>query len=124
MSCLEGKRARFPFKGKGGKRAKEMLKLIHSDLCGVMDKESWGGAKYFLTFVDDNSKKIFVYFLKSKSQVCQVLKDFQALVETQLGKKIKILRTDNGTEYVNNDLKNHLRQCGIRHQLTIPYSPA
>jgi len=123
IACLEGKQARFPYKGKGGKRMNNSLELIHSDLCGPMPEMSWGGAKYFLTFIDDHSRKVFVYFLKSKDEVFDAFKTFKALVENECDKKIKVLRTDNGGEYISNDMKTYLRNLGIRHQLTIPHTP-
>lgn len=123
IACLEGKQTRLPFKGKGGKRVNEPLQLIHSDLCGPMPEKSWGGSRYFLTFIDDHSRKVFVFFLKAKNEVFNIFKQFQAMVENETDKKIKVLRTDNGGEYVSSNMKNHLQKLGIKHQLTIPYTP-
>ncbi len=64
-----------------------------------------------LTFMDDASRKVFVYFLKS--EFCAIFKDFKTLVENQTGKKIKVLRSDNGTEYVNKELEQFLKSSGI-----------
>ena len=61
--CVYGKQHRNPFPTDGGLRAKKVLELIHSDLCGPMQTTSFGGAKYFLTFIDDFSRKTFVYIL-------------------------------------------------------------
>lgn len=60
-----------------------MLDLIHSDLCGPMENTSIGGAKYFLIFINDISRKVFVYFLRSKSEVLKRFKEFKKLVEIQ-----------------------------------------
>lgn len=122
IPCLEGKHARSPFP-KEGSRASSLLELVHSDLCGPMENASLGGARYFLTFVDDFSRKVFVYILKSKSAVKDVFTEFKAMAENQLDKKIKIIRTDNGLEYCNNELESHLRRAGIRHQTTSTYTP-
>ena len=97
VSCLEGKHHRQPFKKKGT-RAADVLELVHSDLCGPMETKSLGGSVYFLTFIDDCSRKCFVYFLRSKSEVFECFKDFQAYTETQTGKRLKRLRSDNGFE--------------------------
>jgi transposase InsO family protein len=122
VTCTKGKQQRSSFK-ESGKRAEGTLDIIHSDLCGPMETTSIGGARYFLTLIDDHTRKMFVYFLESKSQVAETFEEFQRLVENQTGKKIKVLRTDNGREYVNQGLKNILRKSGIRHQLTVPYCP-
>lgn len=141
VNCLKGKQSRFPFP-KHGSRASKVLELIHSDLCGPMEQDSMGGARYFITFTDDYTRKVFVYFLDSKTNIREIFEEFKCMVENQTGKKIsvfqsrsarivedkpgntiKILRTDNGTEYVNHDLESYLRKCGIRYQTTNPYTP-
>lgn len=76
-----------------------------------------------LTFVDDFSRKIFVYFLKSKNEVSLRFKEFQNFAEKQSGRVIKILQFDNGKEYVNHELEKYLKEEGTHHQLTIPYMP-
>lgn len=61
---------------------------------------SKGGSHYLLTFIDDYSRKVWVYFnfKKHKSDVFVTFKQWKALIEKQTGKKIKPLRTDNGLE--------------------------
>lgn len=88
-----------------------------------METTSIGGSRYFLIFVDDFSKKVFVYFLKEKGQVTEIFLEFKALVEKQTGKRIKILRSDNGREYITKELENYLKKTGIKHQYTIRYTP-
>lgn len=121
-SCIKGKQVKKSFK-KSLSRATGLLNLIHSDLCGPMENESFGGARYMLTFLDDHSRKAFVYFLKEKSEVPETFVKFKKFVENQTERKIKVLRTDNGGEYVNNRLKNILEDAGIKHQLTVAYNP-
>lgn len=122
--CLKGKQARFPFRTNAEKKvATNRLDLIHSDICGPMPTKSLGGKRYILTFLDDHTRKVFVYFLDKKSEVCKYVKDFIKLVENQCTRTVKILRSDNGTEYVNHELSNYLKSKGIIHQLTVPYSP-
>ena len=64
-----------------------------------------------------------MYFLRSKSEVSEKFVEYKALVENQTGHKIKVFRSDNGTEYVNERLSSLLRRCGIKHETTVPYSP-
>ena len=100
---------------------KNVLDLIHSDLCGPMPK-SLGGAQYFVTFIDDHSRKTWVYLLKTKNQVLEVFKQFLSLVERQTGKKLKCIRTDNGGEYTG-PFHAYCKEHGIRHQMTPPKTP-
>ena len=122
IPCIQGKLAKKPFK-KSKSRSHNILDLIHSDLCGPMSTHSFGGALYLLTFTDDISRKTFGYFLKTKSEVFSKFIDFKHLVENQTGRKIKVLRSDNGREYVNGSMSTFLRENGIIHQTTVPYNP-
>lgn len=120
--CLKGKHSRSAFKDIGT-RATELLQVIHSDVCGPMNVKSMGGARYFVLFIDDYSRKVFIYLLKTKSEVVDKFIEFQRLVENQTNKTIKVLRTDNGTEYCNKRLFDHLQSRGVHHQTTAPYTP-
>nr|QHA33696.1 Gag-Pol polyprotein [Atrato Retro-like virus] len=122
--CAVGKLTRTPFSNVGT-RASEVLELVHSDICGPMEVTSLGGARYYLSFTDDKTRKIFVYFLRTKSQeeVLQKFKEFHVMAERQSGKKLKTLRTDNGWEYKNAKFENVLKQLGIRHQTSTEYTP-
>lgn len=120
--CVKGKLARLPFK-ESFTKSTSLLELIHTDLCGPMKISSIKSSRYILTFVDDFSKRITVYCIENKSVVFETFKAFKARAETQIGKKIKILRSDNGTEYCNHAMADFLRLNGIEHQTTVPYSP-
>lgn len=120
--CAKGKQCRRPFK-KSGARASDVLQLIHSDLCGPINVASMGGARYILTFVDDFTRKTFVYFLRAKSETLSRFREFKALVENECNKSIKALRTDNGSEYCGKEFQRLLRQSGIQHFRTAPYTP-
>ncbi|KAI0998542.1 hypothetical protein K3495_g9654 [Podosphaera aphanis] len=84
---------------------------------------SLGNALYYISFVDDATRYSCVKFLSCKAEATQAVMNTIAELETQSGCKVKALRTDNGGEYVNKELKNYLTQKGIRHDLTPPYSP-
>lgn len=87
FAVMNGKQTRGPFNSIGT-RATEILELIHSDLCGPIQTVSNGGAKYLLTFIDDYTRKDFVYFLKNKSEVKDKFVEFKLLFENQSGKQI------------------------------------
>ncbi|RDY05897.1 hypothetical protein CR513_10194, partial [Mucuna pruriens] len=97
--CMAGKQTRVSFKKHPPSRKLELLELVHSDVCGPLKVKSFSGALYSVTFIDDFSKKLWVYVLKTKDQVLEKFKQFQALVKRQLGKKVKCIRSDNGGEY-------------------------
>jgi transposase InsO family protein len=84
---------------------------------------SLGGNRYFITFIDDFSKKLWVYFLKEKSTAFIVFKNFKALVENQSGHKLVTLRSDRGGEYTSKEFDKYCKEHGIKHQLTAAYTP-
>ena len=94
---------------------------MHSD--GLMHMPSIGGAKYFVTFIDDCTRCCAVYFVKHKSEVFDKFIEFEASVTNDFGKAIGTLQTDNGGEYLSTELQNYLKGKGIRHELTVPHSP-
>ena len=98
--CLTGKQTRVTFKTSSPSRKLGMLELVYFDVCGPMKTKTLGGSLYFVTFIDDHSRKIWVYTLKTKDQVLNVFKQFHALVERQTGLKLKCIRTDNEGEYI------------------------
>jgi len=65
-------------------RAKEQLILIHIDLCGPITLESYSGKRYFISFINDFSRKIWVYFLKENSKVFEVFKRFKEIVKKEM----------------------------------------
>lgn len=122
IPCCKAKQTRLPFPNSGS-RANGLLEIIHTDLCGPMETPSAGGGKYFITFTDDFSRKVHVYFLKNKMDIKSVFKKFKEEVENELERKIKTLRSDNGKEFCNKDFSDFLAASGIKHQTSSPYTP-
>ncbi|GJU25787.1 putative RNA-directed DNA polymerase [Tanacetum coccineum] len=120
--CLAGKQTRRAFKSRPSFRTENILDLVHSDVCGPMKTKTLGGCSYFVTFIDDHSRKVWVYTLKTKDQVLDVFKQFHALVERQTGKKLKCIRSDNGGEYIG-PFDAYCREHEIQHQKTPPKTP-
>nr|GEW31932.1 hypothetical protein [Tanacetum cinerariifolium] len=100
VSCTSGKMARKPYTHQV-ERAKYLLGLIHTDVCGLFKIMSRQGASYFVTFTDDFSRYGYVYLLKHKHEVFEIFKVFQKEVENQLGKTIKSLHSDRGGKYMS-----------------------
>jgi len=79
--CVLGKHHRDSFEKRASWHASAPLQLVHSDLCGPLPVVSFSGCKYFLTFIDDFSRRTWVYFLKPKSEVFNIFLAFKAFVE-------------------------------------------
>nr|GFB02229.1 retrotransposon protein, putative, Ty1-copia subclass [Tanacetum cinerariifolium] len=112
VSCISGKMTRKPFSHKSEK-LKDVLGLIHTDVCGPLRYVSKKGASYFITFTDDYSRYSYVYLLNHKHEVFETFKVFKSEVENQLGKTIKAIRSDRGGEYISQEFKDYLKACGI-----------
>jgi len=120
FGCVLGKHHRDSFEKRASWHAIAPLQLVH---CGPLPVASFSGCKYFLTFIDDFSRRTWVYFLKLKSEVFNMFLAFKAFVEKQSGHQILKLRTDNGGEYVKNTFINFCTENGIQMQHTVPYTP-
>jgi len=96
--------------------------IVHSDLCGPMQTPSIGGSHYVLTFIDNYTRKTWVFLLKHKSEVFEHFRQYKALVENQSGHYIKVLKTDRGGEYISNKFLQFCREHGIHKQFTTRYT--
>ncbi|KAG2854887.1 hypothetical protein PC115_g25913 [Phytophthora cactorum] len=104
-------------------RAKQVLEVIHSDVCGPMQTSTFSGKRYFVTFTDDKSHFCVVYLLRNKSEVADKFAEFVAMAETQTGKRVKTLRSDNGGEYTSGAMAKFCKDRGIEQKFTPPYTP-
>ena len=80
-------------------RESSPLDLVHSDVYGPMPHQSLGGALYFVSLIDDSTRKVWAYPIRTKDQVFSIFSDWLTMVENQTGRKLKCLRTDNGGEF-------------------------
>ncbi|KAJ4700914.1 Retrovirus-related Pol polyprotein from transposon TNT 1-94 [Melia azedarach] len=90
--------------------------LIHSDLWGPSKISNINGAKWFITLIDDHTRISWVYLMKDKTEVRNIFKSFHSMIQTQFKTQIQILRSDNGTKYINSILGAYLSENGIIHQ--------
>ena len=88
-----------PFNAKG-RRAQDLLELVHSDVCGPMSIQARGGYEYFITFTNDYSRLGYMYLMNQKSKAFEKFKEFRAEVENQLGKRIKAIQSYQDGEYL------------------------
>src|SRR5271169_150048 len=124
--CIMGKQTRKPFPTNPNPRATRKLFRVYSDICPV-SPETFGHGLYFITFVDEATRYVWVYIIpnKTSSTVLQILKSWLPLVQNQAGTTLINFRTDEGGEYLGETLKTvstFLEEHGITHEQTSPYS--
>jgi len=119
--CVTSKQHRLKF-GTSITKSKCILDLIHSDVwqAPVVSLE---GARYFVSFIDDFSRRCWVYPIRSKADVLAVFKTFKMRAELEYEKKNKCLRIDNGGEYTSDEFDNFCQHEGIKRQFTMAYTP-
>ena len=123
-NCAISKAQKSPIpKKRSSERATNMLDKVHSDVCGPMEVPSLSGSRYFVTFIDEHSNWVMLYLLKRKSEVTERFLEYEKYAERQTGRKIKILRSDRGGEYLSTSLSKHFQDRGIVHELTTAYTP-
>lgn len=118
--CAMSKMTQFRSR-EADKRATFQLELVHCDLAGPIDPIAREGFKYAISFVDDYSGLITVYFLKCKSDAVTATEKF--LADTAPYGSVKRLRTDNGTEFLSSNFRELLMKNLIKHEFSAPYSP-
>ena len=123
-SCVHAKATRKEIpKKREGERATVFGGEVHSDLWGKCTPESLGGKSYWETFIDDKSRLTHLYFLRTKDEAPDAYKKYEAWVNTQMDKKIKILNSDRGGEYQGRDFVNYLKTKGTVQKLNVHDTP-
>ncbi|KAG3044231.1 hypothetical protein PI125_g27222 [Phytophthora idaei] len=121
--CALDKQTRVSHMPKSPKHARKLLEVIHSDVCGPMQTSTFSGKRYFVTFIDEYSHFCVVYLLRNKSEVADKFAGFVALAETQTGKVVETLRSDNGGGYTSGEMAKFCKRHGIHQKFTPPYTP-
>jgi transposase InsO family protein len=117
-----GKQARHPFPAQTTHVSSKPLEMIHSYVW-TTKTESIGGCKYYMSFIDDHTRKVWVNFMKHKGEMFQHCLNFKAMVEKEKGVNIKCLRSDGGGEYFSNEFSEYLREQEIQRKYSCSYSP-
>lgn len=121
--CVIGKQHRDPIPKRSTWRATQRLQLIHAGICGPITPISNSNKRYLISFIDDFSRKTWIYFLVEKSEALCTFKNFKSCVEKETGAYIKCLRTDRGGEFTSHDFNSFCKEHGIKRQLTAAYTP-
>ncbi|GKB28295.1 retrovirus-related pol polyprotein from transposon TNT 1-94 [Tanacetum coccineum] len=122
-ACQLGKSKKFSHKPKSENTNMEVLHTLHMDLCGPMRVQSINGKKYILVIVDDYSRFTWVKFLRSKDETPEFVINFLKQIQVGLNKTVRYIRTDNGTEFVNQVMSKYYEGVGIFHQKPVPRTP-
>ncbi|CAI7868575.1 unnamed protein product [Closterium sp. NIES-53] len=121
-TCMQAKFTRYPFSSSEA-TAKAPLDEVVMDVVGPL-KLGAAGVEYFLTIVDVYTRMTWVYVLSKKSDVAETVKtDWLPMVERQQDPLVKAIRTNRGGEFLSKEFSFWLKKNGIRHSLTMPYSP-
>nr|GEU89944.1 retrovirus-related Pol polyprotein from transposon TNT 1-94 [Tanacetum cinerariifolium] len=122
-ACAIGKSTKKSYKAKSEDTNQEKLYLLHMDLCGLMRTKSVNGKKYILIIVDDYSRFTWVKFLRSKDEAPDFIIKFLKMIQVRLKVPVCRIRTDNGTEFVNQTLRDYYKEVGIFHEISVARSP-
>ncbi|GJV67454.1 putative ribonuclease H-like domain-containing protein [Tanacetum coccineum] len=124
VACNKGKQHKASYKHISAVRLiTETLQLLHMDLFGPTNIRSIDQKYYSLVVTDDFSRFTWTFFLGTKDETFYVLKEFIALIENQLNKKVKGIRCDNGTEFKNAKLIELCGEKGIKRDYSNPRTP-
>ncbi|GJX60765.1 retrovirus-related pol polyprotein from transposon TNT 1-94 [Tanacetum coccineum] len=120
---LKGKSKKKPHKPKSEDTNQEKLYLLHMDLCRPMCVASVNGKKYIFVIVDDYSRFTWVKCLMSKDEALDFIIKFLKMIQVRLKVPVRRIRTDNGTEFVNQTLREYYEKVDISHETSVARSP-
>jgi transposase InsO family protein len=121
--CVLMKQRQLPFPQQSSFWAKERLELVHGDLCGPVTPATPGGWRYFLLLIDDLSHYIWVVVHGSKGEAANAIKHAQAVAEAECDRKLRVLRTDNGDEFMAAEFTSYCMDKGVHRHYSAMYSP-
>nr|GFB47786.1 integrase, catalytic region, zinc finger, CCHC-type, peptidase aspartic, catalytic [Tanacetum cinerariifolium] len=118
-----GKSKKKSYKPKSEDTNQEKIYLLHMDFYGPMRVEHVNGKKYILVIIDDYSRFTWVKCLRSKDEASYFIIKFLKMIQVRLKVPVRRIRTDNETEFVNQNLREYYEQVGISHETSVARSP-
>ncbi|KAI0992030.1 hypothetical protein K3495_g16156, partial [Podosphaera aphanis] len=103
------------------KRAENPFDIVHSDLSGKFSVESLGRKRYYISFIDDFTRYAWIYFIRSKDDTYDAIRQFVKRIQNQHGITIKKVFSDNGGEYIDRRVEQFFGNHGIDHEFSPPY---
>jgi len=122
-SCQLGKHSCNSFPRSVTHDALSPFALVHFDIWGPSRVKSTLGFQYFVTFIDDYSRSTWLFLMKHCSELFHIFQYFFNEIKTQFGVSIRVLRSDNGHEYLSHSFKQFMASHGILHQTFCVYIP-
>ncbi|GJS21150.1 putative ribonuclease H-like domain-containing protein [Tanacetum coccineum] len=119
VACLKGKQHRASCKSKVLNPITKPLFMLHMDLFGLTFLSSLIHKKYYLVVTDDYSRFTWVFFLTTNDETSEILKNFIKEIENLVDKKVKIIKSDNGTEFKNKVMDDFCREKGIKMEYSV-----
>ncbi|GJW17944.1 retrovirus-related pol polyprotein from transposon TNT 1-94 [Tanacetum coccineum] len=123
VACHKGKQHKASCKAKLERTITEPLHTLHMDLFGPTSVKSINHASYCLVITDDCTRFSWVFFLATKDETSGILQNFIRQIENQLNHRVKIIRSDNGTEFKNRDMLEFCRNKGIKQEYSNARTP-
>ncbi|GJU01050.1 putative ribonuclease H-like domain-containing protein [Tanacetum coccineum] len=123
VACQKGKQHKASCKAKLERTISKPLHTLHMDLFGPTSVKSINHASYCLVITDDCTRFSWVFFLATKDETSGILQNFIRQIENQLNHKVKIIRSDNGTEFKNRDMLEFCRNKGIKQEYSNARTP-
>ncbi|GJW98369.1 putative ribonuclease H-like domain-containing protein [Tanacetum coccineum] len=123
VACQKGKQHKASCKAKIDRYVTHPLHTLHMDLFGPTSVRSINHASYCLVITDDCSRFCWVFFLAKKDETSGILKTFIRQIENQLNQQVKIIRSDNGTEFKNRVMLEFCGEKGIKQEFSNARTP-
>ncbi|GJU00921.1 putative ribonuclease H-like domain-containing protein [Tanacetum coccineum] len=123
VACQKGKQHKASCKAKLVRTIIEPLHTLHMDLFGPTSVKSINHASYCLVITDDCTRFSWVFFLATKDETSGILQNFIRQIENQLNHRVKIIRSDNGTEFKNRDMLEFCGNKGIKQEYSNARTP-
>jgi hypothetical protein len=122
--CIQAQLKVLPFPKESKTCCQNVGDLTLTDVWGPSRTQGIGGRfRYYISFTDAKTRWTHLGFMRDKTEVLTKYKEYEAWIQTQFGKRLKIVRSDGGSEYVNAQFDAHLSSRGTKHEKTAPYSP-
>ncbi|GJU53608.1 putative ribonuclease H-like domain-containing protein [Tanacetum coccineum] len=123
VACQKGKQHKASYKTKLVNSISKPLHMLHMDLFGPTNVKSLMKKSYCLVVTDDFSRFSWVFFLATKDETSGILKTFITEIENQLDHKVKVIRSDNGTEFKNSIMNQFCEIKGIKREFSVARTP-